>query len=50
MKGVYKALGAEDRFRSVLYADVGHTYTPEMRKETLAWFEKWLKPAGEPRH
>jgi lysophospholipase L1-like esterase/dienelactone hydrolase len=43
-RGVYKALGAEDRFRSVLYPDVGHTYTPEMRKETLGWFEKWLKP------
>jgi dienelactone hydrolase len=45
-KGVYKALGAEDRFRSVLYADTGHTYTPEMRKETLAWFERWLKPGS----
>ncbi len=44
-RGVYKALGAEDRFRSVLYPDVGHAYTPEMRKETLAWFERWLKPA-----
>jgi lysophospholipase L1-like esterase/dienelactone hydrolase len=45
-KGVYKALGAEDRFKSVLYPDTGHVYTPQMRKETLAWFEKWLKPAG----
>jgi len=43
-KGAYRALGADDRFRSVLYADVGHAYTPEMRKETLAWFERWLKP------
>jgi lysophospholipase L1-like esterase/dienelactone hydrolase len=48
-KGVYRALGAEDRFRSVLYADVGHTYTPQMRKETLAWFEEWLKPSSAPR-
>ena len=40
---VYKTLGAEDKFRSVLYKDIGHTYTPEMRKEMLAWFEKWLK-------
>jgi lysophospholipase L1-like esterase/dienelactone hydrolase len=45
---VYTALGAEDRFRSVLYPDVGHAYTPQMRKETLAWFERWLKP-GEAR-
>jgi dienelactone hydrolase len=41
---VYKTLGAEDKFRSVLYKDIGHSYTPEMRKEMLAWFEKWLKP------
>ncbi len=43
-RGVYKALGAGYHFRSVLYEDVGHSYTPEMRKETLGWFEKWLKP------
>lgn len=41
----YAALGAEDRFRSVLYPDLGHTYTPEMRAEMLAWFGRWLKPA-----
>jgi lysophospholipase L1-like esterase/dienelactone hydrolase len=41
---VYKTLGAEERFRSILYKDIGHSYTPEMRKEMLAWFEKWLKP------
>jgi lysophospholipase L1-like esterase/dienelactone hydrolase len=40
---VYKTLGAEDHFKSILYKDIGHTYTPEMRKEMLAWFEKWLK-------
>jgi dienelactone hydrolase/lysophospholipase L1-like esterase len=42
-RGVYKALDAEERFRSVLYPDTGHVYTPEMRRETLAWFEKWLR-------
>jgi dienelactone hydrolase len=41
--GVYTAVGAGDRFRSVRYPDVGHTYTPEMRKEVLAWFDKHLK-------
>jgi dienelactone hydrolase len=41
---VYSAVGAKDQFRSVLYKDVGHAHTPEMRKETLAWFEKHLKP------
>jgi lysophospholipase L1-like esterase/dienelactone hydrolase len=41
--GVYKAVGAGERFRSVRYPDVGHTYTPEMRQEMLAWFDRWLK-------
>src|SRR5262249_8250353 len=44
VQGTYQAMGAEDRFRSVLYPEVGHTYTPEMRAETLAWFERWLRP------
>lgn len=41
--GVYRAVGAADRFRSVRYPDVGHTYTPAMRAEMLAWFDRWLK-------
>ena len=41
---VYATLGASDRFKSILYPDVGHAYTPEMRQEMLAWFERWLKP------
>jgi dienelactone hydrolase/lysophospholipase L1-like esterase len=40
----YQALGAGDRFRSVLYSEVGHVYTPEMRAEMLAWFGRWLRP------
>jgi len=46
---VYRAVGAPDRFRSVLYPDVGHTVTPEMRAEMLAWFERWLKPVAPER-
>jgi dienelactone hydrolase/lysophospholipase L1-like esterase len=42
--GVYGALGAGERFRSVLYPQVGHTYTPQMRAEMLAWFARWLGP------
>jgi dienelactone hydrolase len=42
--GVYGATGAKDRFRSVLYPEVGHTVTPEMRRELLAWFDRWLHP------
>ena len=44
--GTYQALGAGDHFRSVLYPDVGHDYTPEMRTEMLAWFARWLRPAA----
>jgi hypothetical protein len=39
----YAALGASERFRNVLYPEVAHTVTPEMRREMLAWFERWLK-------
>jgi dienelactone hydrolase len=39
---VYAALDAPSRFRNVLYPNVGHTVTPEMRRETLAWFDRWL--------
>ena len=42
----YEAVGAGDRFRSILYPEVGHTYTPEMRAEMLAWFDRWLRPPG----
>jgi len=42
--GTYQALGAGDRFRSILYPEVGHAYTPEMRAEMLAWFGRWLRP------
>jgi dienelactone hydrolase len=40
---VFDAIGTRERFRSVRYPDIGHTYTPEMRKEMLAWFDNWLK-------
>lgn len=42
--GTYQALAAGDRFKSVLYPEVGHAYTPEMRAEMLAWFARWLRP------
>ncbi|HTU22208.1 MAG TPA: GDSL-type esterase/lipase family protein [Gemmataceae bacterium] len=41
---VYAALDVRDHFKSIRYADIGHTYTPAMRKEMLAWFARWLKP------
>ena len=41
--GTYRALGIADRFRSIRYPDIGHTYTPTMRKEMLDWFDRWMK-------
>jgi lysophospholipase L1-like esterase/dienelactone hydrolase len=40
---VFATLGAKDRFRNILYPDIGHVVTPEMRRETIAWFDRWLK-------
>jgi dienelactone hydrolase/lysophospholipase L1-like esterase len=40
----YEALGVGDHFRSILYPEVGHAYTPEMRTEMLSWFGRWLRP------
>src|SRR5262249_55062976 len=42
----YASLGVADRFRSVLYPGLGHTYTPAMRAEMLDWFARWLRPAS----
>jgi dienelactone hydrolase len=48
VEGTYQALGAGDRFRSILYPEVGHAYTPEMRAAMLAWFGRWLRPQAAP--
>jgi predicted amidohydrolase/lysophospholipase L1-like esterase/dienelactone hydrolase len=44
----YAALGASDRFRSVIYPGLGHTYTPAMRAAMLDWFDRWLRPVAQP--
>jgi dienelactone hydrolase/lysophospholipase L1-like esterase len=46
VSGVYGALGASERFRSMLYPQVGHAYTARMRAEMLAWFARWLRPSN----
>lgn len=42
---VYRAVGAPDRFRSIVYPNEGHVYTARMRQEMFGWFERWLQPA-----
>jgi lysophospholipase L1-like esterase len=41
--GVYRAVGAKDKFASIRYPDTGHVYTTTMREETFKWLDKWLK-------
>jgi dienelactone hydrolase len=40
---VYAALKTRERFRSVIYPEIGHAFTPEMRREMLNWFARWLR-------
>ena len=40
---IYGLYGAREKFRSVIYPGVDHTYTPEEKVEMAAWFERWLK-------
>lgn len=40
----YQAIGAGDHFRNILYPETGHAFTPKMRAEMLAWFQRWLRP------
>src|SRR5687767_2779659 len=47
VRQVYSALGAEERFRNVLYPETGHTVTPQMRAEMFAWFDRWLKAGSK---
>jgi dienelactone hydrolase len=41
---IYGLLDAPYHFKSIIYKDVGHAYTAEMRVETLAWFARWFRP------
>jgi dienelactone hydrolase len=42
---IYALYNAADRFRSILYPGVDHTYTPEEKIEMAAWFKRWLVKA-----
>lgn len=39
---LYALYGRPGSFRGILYPGVGHKYTPEMWRETLAWLKKHL--------
>ena len=39
---MYRLYDKPEHFRSVVYANTGHEYLPEMKEEMLAWIEKYL--------
>jgi dienelactone hydrolase len=41
----YAAAGAKDKFVLRVLTDVGHENTPEIEREMVAWFERWLSPS-----
>jgi dienelactone hydrolase len=42
---LYRLYGHPERFRSIIYRGTGHEYLPEMKAETIAWFERFLPVA-----
>jgi dipeptidyl aminopeptidase/acylaminoacyl peptidase len=43
VRPVYRLYGRENEFQSVVYAGLGHVYTPEMWAQTLRWMDQRLK-------
>ena len=39
---IYGLYGAREKFHSIIYPGVDHTYTPEEKREMAAWFQRWL--------
>jgi dienelactone hydrolase len=44
VRTAYRLYGREADFQSVIYPGLGHVYTPEMWKKTLAWMDGHLRP------
>jgi dienelactone hydrolase len=44
VRGVYRLWPRDDAFQSRVYPGVGHAYTAEMWAQTLAWFDRELRP------
>ena len=45
----YKDAGAPEKFSLQILQGVGHEQTPAYDQAMLAWFERWLTPAGDRR-
>ena len=42
VRPVYQLYGKTNDFQTIIYPDVAHVYTPEMWKNTVAWFDQRL--------
>ena len=47
VRPVYGLYGRQGDFQSIVYAGLGHVYTPEMWARTLAWMDSHLRPAAD---
>ncbi len=47
VRPVYGLYGRQGEFQSIVYAGLGHVYTPEMWARTLAWMDSHLRPAAD---
>jgi hypothetical protein len=45
VRPVYHLYDADRNFESIVYAGLGHVYTPQMWERTLDWMDRVLKPA-----
>jgi len=45
---IYGLYGKGDRFGGKVYPGVPHQYAPEMWREMLDWFERWLEKGSSP--
>ncbi len=48
-KAAYQKAESSDRLKVLVAEGVGHTVTPEQRREALDWLERWLDPETAPK-
>lgn len=46
IKRLYATLGVEERI-ALFEVEIGHTYHPELRRQGIEWFNRWLQPEAQ---
>lgn len=46
VKRLYATLGVEERI-ALFEVEIGHTYHPELRRQGIEWFNRWLQPEAQ---